>query len=673
MIRICVSWVLLLLIPWFATAGESGMQPGLEASFSGSGSQSIDARILPEFALYVPSGRSPTPFLPEGAFQVKWRGFLSCELRGEYRFQAELNGSLKLDINGAAVLECNASGGVSQPGKAVRLNKGTNFLTATFNSPPAGDAFVRLSWIPKGGLSAPVPEAALSHEVNQANLSGFHELHIGRELFIEHRCVRCHTLEQIPAAPSAVENEAVLDAPSFEGIGSRRQRAWLARWILDPKAQRASARMPRVFRGEQAEQDASDVAAFLASLTEPDTKIELSSVSETRVNSGKRLFDDLHCIACHIAPDSKEVDPERLSLAHVREKFAPGKLPSFLKKPESHFACIRMPDFKLTDDEAGALSDYLLSVASAQGDVPKLLPKQAVVKVSEEASRERGRSLIQKVGCLGCHQFGIGNELVSPKLAEIPRIPSQQGCMAEQPSTNSAVPWFGFTPTERHAVQLFLQTDRAALTRSVPAEFAQREIRNLKCESCHGKIEGVPPIERIGGKLKPEWACQFIAGRIPYKPRPWLDARMPAFPSYAAGLGDGLTMLYGCPPKTAPEPPIDAAAAAVGQRLVSAEGGLSCISCHAIGRIPATQVFENAGVNLAYASERLLKPYFQRWVRNPLAIDPVSKMPVFFDEELRSPLPDFYQGDGAKQIEAIWQYLRLGDKIPAPPGTQAAQ
>ena len=57
----------------------------------------------------------------------------------------------------------------------------------------------------------------------------------------------------------------------------------------------------------------------------------------------------------------------------------------------------------------------------------------------------------------------------------------------------------------------------------------------------------------------------------------------------------------------------------------------------------------------------------QRWVRNPQAVDPATKMPVYFDEEGKSPLTDVYGGDSAQQINAIWEYLRLGDKMPPPP------
>ena len=41
----------------------------------------------------------------------------------------------------------------------------------------------------------------------------------------------------------------------------------MAEWILDPKAQRAAAHMPRIFSGPKAREDAQATAAFLATLT----------------------------------------------------------------------------------------------------------------------------------------------------------------------------------------------------------------------------------------------------------------------------------------------------------------------------------------------------------------------------------------------------------------------
>ena len=84
----------------------------------------------------------------------------------------------------------------------------------------------------------------------------------------------------------------------------------------------------------------------------------------------------------------------------------------------------------------------------------------------------------------------------------------------------------------------------------------------------------------------------------------------------------------------------------------------------------AMQVFESNGVNLAYTGARLQKSYYRRWVRNPLRIDPATKMPVYFDAEGKSPLTDYYNGEAAKQIEAVWQYIRLGEKMPSPAEAQ---
>jgi hypothetical protein len=67
----------------------------------------------------------------------------------------------------------------------------------------------------------------------------------------------------------------------------------------------------------------------------------------------------------------------------------------------------------------------------------------------------------------------------------------------------------------------------------------------------------------------------------------------------------------------------------------------------------ATQVFEAPGINLVYSSDRLLKPYFQRWLRSPIQVAPSTKMPAYFDEQGKSQLADFYEADGEKQIEAI--------------------
>jgi mono/diheme cytochrome c family protein len=644
-----------------ADSKSTGRRPGLRVAFESleqSEPRRRDIATLPNFRLFVPAASPPTSFLPAGRFAATWSGFVSVDLRSDYRFQAELNGEFKMELNGVAVLDAAGASAASTSSKFVRLNKGTNWVTATFRSPPSGDAFVRVDWMQKGGLPGPIPLHALSHAPDPESERA-ERLRLGRALFFESRCGKCHT----HGSGEQKNPELTQDAPSFEGIGSRRNSSWMAQWILDPKSQRVSAHMPRLFHGPSAPRDAEAAAAFLVSLKDQSVSPATPEVSANQFEAGKQLFDSLHCVACHSDPGEMNPGAERISLKHVAEKFPPGQLALFLKNPAAHYAWSRMPNFKLDDEEARPLAAFLNSHAE---------PPAANQGAFASAMIERGRKLVQTTGCLNCHSLKLENPFAAKALADLPVSRWSQGCLASAPAEKSSAPFFAFTPGEREALQAFAAGDRTSLSRFAATEFAARQLSGLKCQECHGKIDGFPPVEILGGKLQPEWTAAFLAGKVSYKPRPWLSARMPAFAAHAEALADGLAMLHGCAPKTAAELPIDEEASKIGQKLVSADGGFSCIACHAVGRVGANLVFDSAGVNLAYAAERLQRPYFTRWLFNPLSIDPSSKMPVYFDEMGQSPLTDVLDGDGAKQIDAIWQYLRLGDKMPLPPGTEPA-
>jgi mono/diheme cytochrome c family protein len=477
----------------------------------------------------------------------------------------------------------------------------------------------------------------------------------GRELFTEFRCARCH---QTGIGNAAIP-ELQLDAPNFDGIGSRRTESWMAAWIENPKAHRGIARMPQLFHGPGAKESARSAAAFLASLRSPNNNaVDKGGAGEAE--SGKKLFETLHCIACHQPPDATEAAETKIPLKEAGRKFAPGALNAFLLRPNAHYEWIRMPNFKLSEKEALQLAAFVISTGEA--GVPD------TNETSDAAARiENGRKLVTASGCLNCHAFSVKSNLKTKSFADLNLASAKQGCLADTPEAAGNAPYYAFSAEQRDALRAFGAADKASLTRHVAADFAQRYARILNCVECHGKFDGFPPFDILGGKLRPEWSRAFIAGEIKFKPRPWLDARMPAFSKYAAAMAEGLAETHGYPPVTAPEGPIDQEAAKVGQKLVSAIGGFSCISCHSVGDFGATQVFESAGINFAYSGGRLLKPYFHRWVRNPPSIDPTTKMPVYFDEEGKSPLTEIYDGDGSKQREAIWQYLRLGDKMPPPP------
>ena len=235
-------------------------------------------------------------------------------------------------------------------------------------------------------------------------------------------------------------------------------------------------------------------------------------------------------------------------------------------------------------------------------------------------------------------------------------------------------------------------------SRTTP-EFAERQMRALRCAACHKRddrqdlwgdladetkdllpkkkddgefaefevaVPVVPPLTWTGEKLKPEWMAAFLAGKIQERPRPYLaNLRMPAFPVRADGLAAGLALEHGCPPASPPAPAPRAELSEIGRGLSGPGGGLDCLACHAIGGKSATKVFEAPAPNFKLARDRLRPDYFVRWVREPLRVEPGTKMPQFFQGG-RSQLTEVLGGDASKQIDALWNYLLEGAAIKAP-------
>lgn len=644
--------VLLLSAVCLGLVGRDGLM-AVEASTGlaqtlRSGTSS-DHRSADGIALFVPSGESATPFLVAGPFTSVWSGELSLDLRGEYSFHGLFTGHLKVSINDAVVLDADGKSPAWIDSAKVRLNKGANKIVVEYSAPKSGESLVRVYWSGKEVPFNPIPVTALSHSAS-TEIASANQLRRGRHLFTELRCAQCHT------TPGGMP-ELAADAPAFGGIGSRRHSTWLAQWIANPESLRPGSPMPALFHGADAASHSDAIAAFLGSLKAPNPPSTAPASTAELVDAGKSLYEKLHCVACHVAPDDAKADPAKISQKQVLAKFKPGALISFLRKPSEHFAWIGMPDFKLSNDEASQLAAYLESAADKPSD--RSIP-------SDEALILKGKNLVQSSGCLNCHTLDIPNTYKAPALAALKPESWSAGCMAASPAPESKAPRYTLSAADRQALAAFGRTDRSSLTRHTAADFLERQSESLNCRECHGKFEGFPAWELLGGKLKPEWASHFIGGSESWKPRPWLESRMPAFPTHAALLGQGLATAHGLAPVTKADDAPDADLAKVGLKLVGTSGGFACISCHSVGDFGATQVFEAPGINLAHSFERLQPDFYRRWLRNPVSLDPNSKMPAYFDEDGKSALADVLEGDGPKTIRALWEYIRLGAKMPKP-------
>lgn len=607
--------------------------PGLLATFVSNDGRTSDVKITRTLALYVPEGESATSFLPAGKFHVSWSGFLRSDLRDEVSFQTEVKGTLKLEVGNATVFEISDTKGPTPFSKPVPLKKGLNILRATFSSPISGDAFVRVTVKTSDGVVQPLDPARLSC-AESPDLHRCDAMRDGFGLFLEHRCARCHDTGVSNGPP-----ELTMDAPALDGVGSRLRENWIARWVADPRSIRPGAHMPQIKIASRLE-NARAIAAFLAS-TGAHTDTTEPRLTSEEIRKGQALFEGLHCDVCHYTEGVGTPDVKKVPLSNVAAKFYPEALRAYIEKPDAFYKWTAMPRFRLAAADSQLLARWL--IARSLDFAPDAKPAAPEVI-------GHGKELVQSLGCLNCHALNLPNKFSTVSLAKADL--KHGGCIGEDPKID-----FGFSPVERGAIDLWLSNGRTSMTRTVPTDFADRNYARLHCAECHQKVDGVPPLNNLGAKLKPEWMKHFMAGEIAQKPRPWLMAQMPAFPEYASGMAVGLAEQSGFGPHSANNPP-DSALAKVGGDLVQPPPkGLGCVQCHANGATAPTSL-DSPGINFALIGARLQPSYFQRWVRKPAAIDPQTKMPAFFSDDGKSPLTQYFDADADKQIVAIWEYLQ---------------
>jgi mono/diheme cytochrome c family protein len=672
-----------------ADVSSGGPAPGLKLTLESNGA--TDTRPARLIAFRANVDAPPSPFLSAGPFKATWEGTMTQRIKGEYSFSAlGRGGTLKVTVNDTVALDVSGDDLSGKPGSTVPLKKGKNTFKAEYTSPKDGEASVRLLWMSKGVLPESVPPTVFSHDAEDEKLVAQNRLRRGRDLLAEHRCARCHAPD-FKLDVAGVMPELAQDAPNLDGIGARVKQEWLARWITDPHAFRPTTAMPRVFAKPAEDGKIADEAAHIAAYLASDGggQQEMVEASPGAATEGARLFANLGCVGCHVAPDVKDPAPtsrSRNPLAHVPDKWHFNALLEYLKKPEQHYQWSKMPNFRLTDDEANQLASYLFRGAE----------KRQVVVNGDAA---KGRELFQSTGCINCHATTKHENAFTTKalagLADFTR-----GCVAKDASARGKAPEFPLTDDDRAAIAELAKTKFASLKQDTVAEFAERQVATLNCTACHArdrqddtwsslkdevatltkdlpaedaKIEeqfagdqSRPPLTWLGEKLRPQWATQFIGGKVDYKPRPWLRARMPGFPARAEMLAQGQASAHGVPLVAPPLEKPDADLAEAGKKLIARQGGFSCVQCHGVGEMKAFAPFEAPAINFVHVADRLTREYYDRWVYNPQRVMPGTRMPNFADGEGKTALKDILGGDAKRQFDAIWNYLLMGKEMESP-------
>ena len=647
------------------------------------------ARLI---SLFVAPNKAPSPLVQPGPFVATWSGSIDIDLRDYYVFHATGHGHLTMEVAGEKVLEAELKTDQPALSEEVRLSgKRLNPIKVTLRSDSKGAASLRLLWKAEEIPLEPVQPQNLRHVPTNTELMQDNRIRRGRELFANLRCIQCH--QDDPGSGAMIELSA--DSPDLSDAAGRYNRPWLYQWILNPHKLRPNARMPRLLHGNQAPQQAADIVSYLLE-GQQNEKPVISS--KKTMAYGQALYTGLGCNACHTLKPMQKPDPYGRTPHHLlAAKWRVKPLVAFLKKPSTHYKWIRMPDFKLSDLEATVLAHYLMANSKS------VLPNEPNAPKGDPA---RGKKLFASVGCANCHTSNPGKVTPTLSAAPLEELSGKSGGCLNPPAQTKTHPDHRLPKADREALASFLNGHLPSLKRSVPSAFAMRQIENLRCVACHkfdgelsdwtrikdnntdlnnlhelaaamrhdnvGDKQDIPSMTWFGEKFRPSWMKQFITGTSETrKPRPGLLARMPAFPTRGAAIAEGLAQAHGHAGSDPPRRKLQPKLVKVGTDLAGISKGLNCNSCHAVNGKPAAGGAPLQTIDFKLIPRRLRYDYYQRWMMLPQRIEPTTMMPAFAPGG-KNQLLDYFEGNGPKQFEAMWHYMRSLDqkKIPKSPTTE---
>jgi mono/diheme cytochrome c family protein len=307
----------------------------------------------------------------------------------------------------------------------------------------------------------------------------------------------------------------------------------------------------------------------------------------------------------------------------------------------------------------------------------------------DPAKSETGRDLFARVGCASCHQLQSNSKPIASKIEARPWAAlagSNGGCLAETPPKGS--PAYDLDLPQRSALLAAIKAS-PALERETPSHdrTITRSLTAFHCYACHqrGEVGGVEPsrnaafettqkemgdegripprLDGVGAKLNESYLKDVLAEGV--KDRPYMLTRMPRF---GGENTKALATAFATIDTIEPVKPVEFTETtkrikSTGRSLVGSDG-LSCIKCHTFKGSEAEGI---QAIDMTIMPRRLRRDWFHRYVVNPPAFRPGTRMPTAWPDG-KSILPNVLGGDTPKQVEAVWRYLSDGASAVTPAG-----
>ncbi len=397
---------------------------------------------------------------------------------------------------------------------------------------------------------------------------------------------------------------------------------------------------------------------------------------------GQRLFEDLGCHGCHLTEGYEDLAKVGPSLRRIAAKVGGPWLVRWVQNPHALRPRTRMPTFMFTEEEAIAVTAYLLS-ASAEESGTWLAAHPAPEGLDEsEAAVGRGKELADSLGCRACHGFTPGD--VAGQLGADKDIAPNLSTIADKVGQQWAYHWLrdprGYSPeakmpslrlsdAEARALVAYLMTLGAAapgagdlqrrLAAPEQAEKGEKLVRKYGCFGCHN-IPGMENESRIGVELSafggkvleelffgdqteiPEtwgdWTYHKLKDPRIYETK-WIEQLMPDFELQEEDIAALRTFLASRSDAKVPHQ-YRVSDGGRSERLVSGQrlvARYNCTGCHTIEgkKGDVSRLYEGreafAPPNLHGEGDKVQAPWLFRFLKAPVPIRPwlAIRMPTF--------------------------------------------
>jgi cytochrome c1 len=381
------------------------------------------------------------------------------------------------------------------------------------------------------------------------------------------------------------------------------------------------------------------------------------------LNEGRQLLAQSGCLHCHtVQVHGSTLQPTDAPppLTHIADKTTREWIYAWIKDPQAYATTAKMPDFKLSDDDARDISAFLIADSTPGADDTLSLSQKAA------SDPTAGASLYGESFCATCHaiQNAAGNVVggnIGPELTRIGTKAKVQWLQAwlHNPRAydpNTPMPHYRFTDQQLATLSGFLMAKADSdllgsvhLEPPTPQQIAHGKllVMNYGCASCH-QINGIkkpenfaPELSRIGSKPTtqllflpgmPHTITDYIAGKI-RAPRSFSPGlKMPQFTFTTEQIDALTTALLALNDRARTLPPAFIVAGNAESKYQPADKAgklmrdLACFSCHRInghgGDLAPDLSFEGSAVQRAW---------LQAFLKNPTTLRPalIRRMPKF--------------------------------------------